>query len=229
MPHPGRRQQCFTGNAPAQHAPAFLSPALQPRWIDAAAHAAMRPPGAGPTRCDAMAKTMTWRGQQGSGNSSSSGSSSNRSRDSRDSSGSDSSSASHGSTPAVGNSSTAGGAGAASHVSITGATDFGQGVHGTDRPGAGPGAGGSSGALHEGGSSKEDGAHGGVPGEGGPLPASDGEVPCEARRRWLLSHGYNLYGNEYTAHGGRSDPQVAGPCANMLSVLQVRRASGCIA
>ncbi len=165
MPHHCQyaRQQRFACNAPTPRAPAALAPALQPRWIDAAVHAALRPPGAAPTRCDAMAKSMTWRGQRDGGNSSSDSSS-----------GTDSSSGNSNSTKGdSGNSSTS-----SSH---------------------------------------------------GLLPASDGEVSCEARRRWLLSHGYNLYGNEYTAHGGRSDPRAAGPCANMLSVLQVRRASGYVA
>ncbi|KXZ50890.1 hypothetical protein GPECTOR_14g139 [Gonium pectorale] len=47
------------------------------------------------------------------------------------------------------------------------------------------------------------------------------EISCGERRRRLLSRGYSIYANEYTAFGGRPDPRLAHACTNMLTVLQV--------
>ncbi|PNH05574.1 hypothetical protein TSOC_008135 [Tetrabaena socialis] len=48
------------------------------------------------------------------------------------------------------------------------------------------------------------------------------EASCEKRRQYLLSKGYTIYANEYTAFGGSADPGLAHPCSNMMTVLQIR-------
>ncbi|GIM01132.1 hypothetical protein Vretimale_5954, partial [Volvox reticuliferus] len=48
------------------------------------------------------------------------------------------------------------------------------------------------------------------------------EVSCSDRRHRLKELGYSLYANEYTAVGGTTDPTLAHPCRNMLTVLEIR-------
>ncbi|KAG2438186.1 hypothetical protein HXX76_005792 [Chlamydomonas incerta] len=48
------------------------------------------------------------------------------------------------------------------------------------------------------------------------------EFSCAQRKRMLLEKRYTIYANEYTAMGGRLDPQLAHSCGNMLTVLQMR-------